>query len=88
MKLVEVKVIPKSSRQRVETVADDKLKAWIHSAPEKGKANDEVRRLLADYFDIPRCRVKLIKGEHSRIKIFSLDIVPDSRKIGNHDKED
>jgi len=73
MSEIQVKVVPKSSRAKVEELDDGTLKVWVHSAPEKGKANLEVRTLLARYYSIPRSRVKLIKGERSREKIFSLD---------------
>jgi len=71
--LIEVKVIPKSTQSRVAELSDGKLKVWVHSAPEKGKANQEVRDLVAKHLHISRSRIRLIKGEHSRTKIFALD---------------
>jgi len=72
VRLLKVRVVPRSTQQRVETLGPDTLKVWVHSAPERGKANEEVRRLLAAHFSIPRSRVKLIRGEHSRTKTFAL----------------
>ena len=87
MRVVEVNVVPKSSRQRVEVIGPNKLKVWVHSAPEKGRANEEVREVLAKHFGLARTKVSLIKGERSRIKMFALDMPQDSRKIMDHNKE-
>jgi uncharacterized protein (TIGR00251 family) len=84
MRVVEVKVVPKSSAQRVEVIATNKLKVWVHSAPEKGRANQEVREILGKHFGLARSKVSLIKGERSRIKMFALDMPQDSRKIMDH----
>ncbi|MBD3286872.1 DUF167 domain-containing protein [candidate division WOR-3 bacterium] len=85
---IKVKVVPKSSRARVERLGDDTLKVWVHSAPEKGKANREVRALLARYFSIPRSCIRLIGGERSRTKTFSLDTSRERHNIKDSCKED
>ncbi|MBN2379165.1 DUF167 domain-containing protein [candidate division WOR-3 bacterium] len=84
---VEVKVVPRSSRQRVEALEEGKLKVWVHSPPEKGRANQEVQELLAEHFSLPRRKIKLIKGEHSRNKTFELDTPPDRHNIRDSRKE-
>jgi len=71
---ITVKVIPKSSRQKVAEESKDSYKVWVHSPPEKGKANKEVIKLLAKHLNIPTNRIKILRGEHSRNKVFSLDI--------------
>lgn len=45
--LVPVKVVPKSSRDRIVGELDGALKISVSAAPEKGAANKAVRRLLA-----------------------------------------
>lgn len=88
MRLIQVRVLPKASRRRVEELHKDHLKVWVYSAPEKGRANAEARELLAKHFGLPRSGVTLIRGEHSRNKTFALDMSQDSRKITRHKKED
>lgn len=87
MRVVEVKVVPKSSRQRVEVIEKNRLKVWVHSAPDRGRANEELREILAKHFGLARTKISLIKGERSRIKMFALDMPQDSRKITDHNKE-
>ncbi len=40
----------------------------LAAVPEKGKANDELMALLADYFQVPKQSVELISGETSQRK--------------------
>ncbi len=87
MKLVQVKVIPKSSKQRVSELSPDNFKVWVHSAPEKGKANEEAIELISQHFSIPPSKIRLIKGEHSRTKTLAIDNHSLSRKIGSQNKE-
>lgn len=87
MRIIQVKVIPKSSKQRISEVSPENFKVWVHSAPEKGRANEEVIELMSDYFNIPPSRVKLIKGERSRTKTLAIDMDTLSRKIGSQNKE-
>jgi len=45
--LIDVKVVPKSSRDRIVGELDGALKITITAAPERGAANDAVRKLIA-----------------------------------------
>ena len=67
-----VSVIPKASRNRVEKLADGSYKVWVTVAPDKGKASEAVRKLLAGYLDLPISQVTLLAGETSRKKVFGL----------------
>ena len=44
----------------------------VRAAPENGKANAAVRRLVAGYFDVPTGAVRVISGLASREKTLSL----------------
>jgi uncharacterized protein (TIGR00251 family) len=85
--LIQVKVVPKSSKRMVSELSPDNFKVWVHSAPEKGKANEEVIELISKYFAIPSSRIKVLKGEHSRTKTLAIDMDSLSRKIGSQNKE-
>jgi uncharacterized protein YggU (UPF0235/DUF167 family) len=64
---VRVKVIPRSSRS--ELIPDgENYKAYLHSAPTGGQANDELISLVADYFGIPKSSISIARGVKSRIK--------------------
>jgi uncharacterized protein YggU (UPF0235/DUF167 family) len=64
---VRVKVVPRSSRS--ELILDgENYKAYLHSAPTGGQANDELISLVADYFGIPKSSISIARGVKSRIK--------------------
>ena len=66
---LRVKVIPKSSRSEiVGAMADGTLRVKIAAAPEKGKANDELRRLLAKTYNVRLSDVEILSGLTSPLK--------------------
>jgi hypothetical protein len=67
MKL-QLKVIPKSSRDRVVGWIGDRLKIQVTAAPERGKANDAVIGVLAETLGLSRSRVRIVSGETSPLK--------------------
>lgn len=67
--LVEVKVFPKSGRSKVEGLRDGVLVVRLKSAPEKGKANEELVRVLAGYYGVSRGQVEIKSGKSGRRKL-------------------
>jgi uncharacterized protein (TIGR00251 family) len=59
---VPLKVVPRASRARVVGVLGDRWKVAVASPPEAGKANDEVRRLLAEVLGVPASSVSVVEG--------------------------
>ncbi len=66
--LVAVRVRPRS-RPGLE-VTDGGLVIRVAAPPEKGRATEEARRLLANALGIPVARVTLLSGATSRRKVF------------------
>jgi len=52
------------------------LKARVRAAPDKGKANAALEKLISKWMGVPRTSVQLVSGSTSRIK--SLLIAGDS----------
>lgn len=57
-----------SSRSGVQGLHGDALKLAVRAAPEKGKANDEVESVLAEFLGIPRKQIAVVAGQTSRRK--------------------
>lgn len=67
------KVITKSSQQKIIWDADLNLwKIYIHDAPEKGKANQAICKLLANALDIPIHSIHIIQGLTTTRKIIQI----------------
>lgn len=74
-----IKVIPKSGRQEVK-IEGDKAKVWLRSVPAGGKANDELVRVLAKYFDVAASTVIIRSGLSSKNKIVDIVGVNEDRE--------
>ena len=66
--LLKVRAAPRASRDRIVGLHDDAVKIAVSAAPEKGKANDAIVRVLARALRLPRSRVSLESGATSRDK--------------------
>ncbi len=71
---VALRVIPKASRNRIdglESGTDGKayLKVRVTAAPERGKANSAVVKMLAKYWGQPKGQIKVIAGATARNKV-------------------
>ena len=64
----DVRVVPRSSREKVELQADHTLKAWVHAPPAEGEANAAVCELLAKKLRVPKSSVTILRGVTSRAK--------------------
>jgi len=64
-----IKVIPKARRAGVTQNADGSLTVKLNTAPEKGKANRELIDLLAEWFDVAKSDLEIVRGLTSRNKL-------------------
>ena len=69
---LRVRVSPGSGRTLVVGRHGDAWKVRVGAAPEGGRANDAVLRLLADTLSLPRAAVRLVSGHAARDKIVEL----------------
>lgn len=65
---IQISARPGASRQGIVRAGPDGLVIAVHSAPDKGKANDELIALLAKMLAVPRSSITLIRGATSRRK--------------------
>lgn len=68
-----VRVTPRGGRDHVERDEDGTIRVRVTAAPEDGKANVAVQKLLARALGVAKTRLTLIGGATSRDKLFRLD---------------
>jgi uncharacterized protein (TIGR00251 family) len=71
--IITVKVVPSAGRQAWAVEDGMRLKCFLKSAPEKGKANKELIKLLADACSISQQQVHILQGETTRLKRILID---------------
>ena len=70
---ISVRVTPKARRNEVSVDQDGMLRVHVTVAPEDGKANAAVIKLLAKALGLAKSRLTLIRGAASRDKVFRID---------------
>jgi uncharacterized protein len=68
-----VKVKPNSKNQKIAQEADGSLTVHLKSPPIDGKANEELIKLLAEKFDVPKSLITIKSGLSSRQKLVEID---------------
>lgn len=66
-----VKVTPKASRDRIDP-SGDPIRVYVTAAPDRGRANAAVQKLLAKSLGIAKSRLRLVRGDTARDKLFEI----------------
>lgn len=66
--ILTIKVAPQSGRQEFAVDKSGKLKCYLKSAPEKGRANTELIKLIASLLGVAQETVLLVSGHTTRNK--------------------
>jgi uncharacterized protein (TIGR00251 family) len=70
---LHIKVKPNSREDEVALEPDGAISVRIKAPPVDGKANKYLMVFLAEYFGLPRSRVRLLKGETNQFKVIEID---------------
>jgi hypothetical protein len=71
-KIFNIRVTPHAKQNKV-VESDGVLRVYTTVAPENGRANDAVIELLSKYMDVPKSRIKILRGLTGRDKVVSVD---------------
>jgi uncharacterized protein (TIGR00251 family) len=63
-----VRVQPRASRDAIEGEREGALKVRLTAPPVDDRANESLRRLLAERLKVPLAAVRILGGERSRMK--------------------
>ena len=81
---VIVKVKTRAKEEKIERIGQPSMdfdsiknemvvyKISVKEAPVQGKANEAIIRVLAEYFEISKSKVKLVSGQTSKQKFFEI----------------
>ncbi len=68
--IIQVRAQPGAKRNAVTGTHDGALKIAVSAAPERGKANEAIIEVLADFLLVPRSHIQQISGATHRQKAF------------------
>jgi uncharacterized protein (TIGR00251 family) len=92
-----VRVQPRASRDKIGGEWQGALRVRLAAPPVDDKANEALRRLLAEGLKVPVTAVRIAQGQHSRSKrveirgvtaeqVLSLAVAPDGKEVPGKSK--
>ncbi len=70
---IAVRVTPRASRNEIVGILNDgTVKIRLTAAPVDGKANEALRKFLAEVLDVAKSRIDIVAGETGRDKLVSV----------------
>ena len=66
--IFSVRVVPRASRSEIVGEHDGALRVRIAAPPVDDAANEELTRILARTFKVPRSAVSIMKGRSAKLK--------------------
>ena len=73
MRTLNVSVIARASRQRIEWRSPNDVKVWVCAAPERGKANKAVLKLIASQLGVRPSNAYIKRGHTSSKKLIVIE---------------
>ncbi|MDD2274523.1 MAG: DUF167 family protein [Candidatus Pacebacteria bacterium] len=70
--LIKVKASTLSKEDKVVKKNEDSFEVFVKAEAQRNMANKRIIELLAEYFDLPQHKVKIIKGFKESNKIFDI----------------
>jgi uncharacterized protein YggU (UPF0235/DUF167 family) len=71
--MLAVRVTPKAAQNRI-VVVDGVVRIYVTTAPEGGKANKAVQKLLAKAMGVAKSDLLLLRGSKDRDKVFQVKV--------------
>lgn len=71
MKTINIKVVPNAKKDAV-TMEPRRLKVYVTAPARDGKANKKVREVLAEFFQVKRSQIEIIRGEKTSQKVIGI----------------
>lgn len=72
--ILDIKVVPSSGRQQITIDKSGRIKCFLKSAPERGKANEELIKFFASQLKLTRQDIEIVFGltdRNKKIKILT-----------------
>jgi len=69
---IAVNVVPNAKQAGVLEESENNFRVKVDAPPKEGKANKRLIEVLAQYFDVAKSKIKIVKGEKSRQKIVEI----------------
>ena len=69
---LKIKLHPKSKKQKIEKIGENKYEVWVKAKAEQNHANNEMLDLLAEELKIERNKIRFYSGHHRPSKMVEI----------------
>lgn len=70
---IKVQALPGARKEIIRKEAENFYIISVRESAERNLVNLRIKSIVADIYQVPESKVKLITGHHSRSKIFAID---------------
>jgi uncharacterized protein YggU (UPF0235/DUF167 family) len=71
---IKVKATPSAKKESIEKTSEDTFVVCVKEPAKRNLANRKIVEKIADELMVPKGKIRIISGHHSRNKILSVDI--------------
>ncbi len=68
MSKYQILVKPSSSQEKVVETGERELTVFLRAKPHDGEANSALLKVLAEYLNVPKTNLRIVRGQKSRHK--------------------
>jgi len=69
---IHVTVKPRAKKPKITKVTDGEYRVMVRAPAQDGRANLALIDLLADFFNVPKSTIKILRGQSSRRKLIEI----------------
>jgi uncharacterized protein len=70
--LIKVRAFPDSKEERIIKKNENSFDVFVEEVAERNMANKRIIEIIAEYFNVPQHKAKMIKGFKESSKIFDI----------------
>ena len=69
---IQIQAIPGTKQARVDKISVNQLRVHINAPARQGRANQQLIKILSNYFKIPQSNINIVRGRKSRSKLVEI----------------
>ncbi|HUS82311.1 MAG TPA: DUF167 domain-containing protein [Dehalococcoidia bacterium] len=71
--MLQIRVTPRASQDKIAGWDGEVLRVRVTAPPVEGRANEALLRLLARTLDVPKSRLRIVRGHTQRNKVVAVE---------------
>lgn len=73
IKRISIKITPNAKKEAIIDKGSNCFKVKVGAPAIEGKANEAMIKILAEYFNVPKSRIRIARGKFAKNKIVEIE---------------